>query len=63
MIKQIQGIKTAKNTNFYIDLERLNQIKEELESFLKDEKEMKTLSFSKKVMQSQEVKTNNNIEG
>lgn len=63
MIEQIQGIKTDKNTNFYIDLKRLNPIKEELETFLKDEKEMKTLSFSKKVMQSQEVKTNNNIEG
>ncbi len=63
MIEPIQGIKTDKNTNFYIDLKRLNPIKEELETFLKDEKEMKTLSFSKKVMQSQEVKTNNNIEG
>lgn len=49
--------------SFYFDSDKVEPLKKELEDFLKDEQGMNTLEFSKKVMRSQEIKTNNNIEG
>ena len=63
MEREIKSLKTANNKSLYIDDDKLIDIKQELEDFLKDEKEMNTLKFSEKVMYSQEVKTNNDIEG
>lgn len=63
MLEKIDKLTSEDNRNFYINNDSLKEIKTELDDFLKDEKEMQTISFSKRVMHSQEIKTNNNIEG
>lgn len=63
MIREIKELKLEENRKLYIDDERLIPLKKELEEFLQGEAQMNTFSFSKKVMESLEIKTNNTIEG
>lgn len=63
MVKEIKELKLEKDKKLYIDNERIEPLKKELEDFLKEESQMNTFDFSKKVMESLEIKTNNTIEG
>ena len=63
MLKQVDNLKFESGAFLYLDNDKIFHMKKELEEFLKDEKDMNTLSFSKKVMFSQEIKANNTIEG
>ena len=49
--------------NLSIDSDRFQSIQEELEAFLEEENYLCSYSFAKKVMFSQEIKSNNTIEG
>ncbi len=62
-MEKIPNLTTDKNRPFYINKEKLKEMKDELEYFLKDENNMNNIKFSEKVMRSQEIMTNNNIEG
>ena len=46
-----------------INYDKFNDVREELESFLEDEDYMNNRRFAKKVLFSQEIKSNNTIEG
>ncbi len=46
-----------------INYDKFNDVREELESFLEDEDYMNNRIFAKKVLFSQEIKSNNTIEG
>ena len=63
MIKKIEGLKLEKGHHLYLNDEHIKPLKDELETFISEESQMNTLDFSKKVMHSQEIKNNNNIEG
>lgn len=63
ILSKIPNLTTENNRAFLIDIEKLKNIKKELEYFLKDEDQIKTIDFSKTVMYSQEIMHNNNIEG
>lgn len=63
MLEKIDNLTTENNRSFYIDKSKLQNMKLELEGFLKDESNMNNIDFSKRVMRSQEIKTNNTIEG
>ena len=63
MLKPVADLNFETGSLLYLDSDRINSLRSELEDFLKDEKDMNTLSFSKKVMISQEIKNNNTIEG
>lgn len=63
MLKPVADLNFETGSLLYLDSDRINSLRSELEDFLKDEKDMNTLSFSKKVMLSQEIKNNNTIEG
>ncbi|MGN0993149.1 MAG: Fic family protein [Bacilli bacterium] len=63
MIKKIEGLNLDKGHNLYFNDEYIKPLKDELETFISEESQMNTLDFSKKVMHSQEIKNNNNIEG
>ena len=51
------------NSKLYLIREHLQSSIEELEFFLRDNKYMNSEKFSKKVLFSQEIKTNNSVEG
>lgn len=53
----------VQNSYFYLIEEELKQLKEELETFLENMTYMNSLDFAKKVLLSQEIKSNNTIEG
>lgn len=59
----IKNLTDENNRSFYINCSYLNELKTELEEFLKDISYMKNISFSKRVMYPLEIKTNNTIEG
>lgn len=63
MLKPVGDFNFESGSLLYLDEDKIFLMKKELEDFLKDEKDMNTLSFSKKVMLSQEIKANNTIEG
>lgn len=46
-----------------INYDKFNEVREELESFLENEDYMNNRRFAKKVLFSQEIKSNNTIEG
>lgn len=63
MIKKIEGLSLEKENPLYLNYDYVEPLKEELETFISEESQMNNLNFSKKVMHSQEIKNNNNIEG
>lgn len=63
MIKKIDGLSLGKRYPLYFNYDYITPLKEELETFISEESQMNNLDFSKKVMHSQEIKNNNNIEG
>ena len=63
MIKKIEGLSLEKENPLYLNYDYVEPLKEELETFISEESQMNNLDFSKKVMHSQEIKNNNNIEG
>ncbi|MGM9878926.1 MAG: Fic family protein [Bacilli bacterium] len=63
MYRKIENLNLENGQPLYLNDEYIKSLKEELESFINEESQMNTLDFSKKVMHSQEIKTNNTIEG
>lgn len=59
----VLDLEYKKGINFRVNSEYLESYKEELLKFLDGQDDMKTLSFAKQVMMSQEIKANNAIEG
>lgn len=59
----ILDLPTANNNNFHFNDEYLKPYKEEVTAFLNNQDYMNTIDFAKKMMMSQEIKSNNVIEG
>jgi Fic family protein len=56
-------LKLEDNRNLFVNINKLTILKEELDSFLQNNKYMITKEFSEKILFSQEIKFNNSIEG
>lgn len=56
-------LKLENGQKLFYDKSYLMSLKEDIVEFLTDQETMKNLKFAKKVMMSQEIKSNNNIEG
>lgn len=49
--------------DLYLNIDKIKEKKESLEFYLEDEKKMHTNDFAKKVLLSNEVQSNNSVEG
>ncbi len=63
LIRKYYGLKTIKGVNFYLRPDSIKEIAEGLERFLETEKRLNSRCFAKRVLFSQEIKTNNLVEG